>query len=103
MEKYKLLATIDKKYAFLINRSQMLHEQTLKADFALHRERGALNIDLWCDGSIYPHHLVTNKHPNFLSLSHLLEFITNSSSGLFGYVNSLRNYDSTLQFHLLEA
>jgi hypothetical protein len=103
MEKYKLSATVAKKYAPLINRSRMLHEQTPKVDFALYRERGASNIDLWCDGSIYPHHPVTNKRPNFRSVSDLLEFVGDGSCGLFGYIESLRDYDCTLQFHLQEA
>ena len=81
----------------------MLHEQTPKADFALYRERGASNIDLWCDGSIYPHHPVTNKRPNFRSVSDLLEFVGDGSCGLFGYIESLRFSDCTLQFHLQEA
>ena len=103
MEKYKLSATVAKKYAPLINHSRMLHEQTPKADFALYRERGASNIDLWCDGSIYPHHPVTNKRPNFRYVSDLLEFVGDGSCGLFGYIESLRYYDCTLQFHLQEA
>jgi len=98
MEKFKLSATIDKKYAPLIYRNRMLHEQTPKADFFLYRERGASNIDLWCDGSIYPHHPLTNKRPNFRSVSDLLQFVGDGNFGLLGYIESLKNSDSTLQF-----
>lgn len=54
--RYKLSATLDAKYAPLINRSRMLDEQTPKLEFPILRDRGATIVDLWTDGSIYPHH-----------------------------------------------
>ena len=71
---YKVSATIVGKYAPLLNRSRMLHEQTPKYEFPRIRESGATNIDIWIDGSIYPHHLGSKKRPSFRSVSDLLEF-----------------------------
>jgi hypothetical protein len=103
MDKYKINASLDKKYAPLINRSRMIHEQTSKAYFSVLRDRGETNVDLWTDGSIYPQHHVSNKRPNFRSVSDLLQFVGDGRSGLLGYVESLCQTDASIQFRLQEA
>jgi len=101
---YKVSATIAGKYAPLINRSHMLHEQTMKSEFPRIRESSAINIDLWIDGSIYPHHLGSKKRPSFRSVSDLLEFVGEGKKGLLGYVESLSACnESNLKFRLDEA
>lgn len=100
---YKISATISAKYAPLISRSRVLHEQTPKSDFAQRRESGALNIDLWVDGSLYPHNPVDNKRPPFRSVSQLLEFVAEGKNGLLGYIERLCSRDSQIEFSLNEA
>ena len=72
---YKISATIGSKYAPLISHRRVVHELTPKSKFSQMREVGASNIDLWVDGSIYPHNPVDNKRPHFRSVSQLLEFV----------------------------
>ena len=103
MDKYKISASLDRKYAPLINRSRMIHEQTSKAYFSVLRDRGETNVDLWTDGSIYPQHPISNKQPNFRSVSDLLQFVGDGRSGLLGYVESLCQTDASIQFRLQEA
>ena len=103
MDKYKISASLDRKYAPLINRSRMIHEQTSKAYFSVLRDRGETNVDLWTDGSIYPQHPISNKRPNFRSVSDLLQFVGDGRSGLLGYVESLCQTDASIQFRLQEA
>ena len=67
------------------------------------REVGASTIDLWVDGSIYPHNLVDNKRPRFRSVSQLLEFVAERKNGLLGYIERLCNKDSQIDFLLIEA
>ena len=86
---YKGSATIARKYALLINRSRMLHEQTPKSEFPRIRESGATNINLWIDGSIYPHHSSSKKRQSFRSVSDLLKFVGEDKKRLLGYVESL--------------
>lgn len=74
MDKYELSATVEGKYAPLVIRNRMFHEQTPKAEFVDLRARGATNIDLWADGSIYPSHRESNKRPSFKSVSELLRW-----------------------------
>ena len=103
MDKYKISATIEGKYAPLISRSRMLHEQTPKAEFPDLRARGATNIDLWTDGSIYPSNPESSKRPSFRSVSDLLQFVGDSRNGLLGYVQSLCQSDSTFQYRLQQT
>lgn len=70
-EKYKVSATIARKYAPIINQSRLLHLQTPRSEFPALRERGATHIDVWLDGSIYPHHPDTLQRPKFRSVSEL--------------------------------
>jgi hypothetical protein len=101
---YKVSATIAGKYAPLINRSRMLHEQMPKSEFPRIRESGATNIDVWIDGSICPHHPGSKKRPSFRSVSDLLEFVGEGKKGLLGYVESLSACnESNLKFRIDEA
>lgn len=101
---YKVSATIAGKYAPIINRSRMLHEQMPKSEFPRIRESGATNIDVWIDGSIYPHHPGSKKRPSFRSVSDLLEFVGEGKKGLLGYVESLSACnESNLKFRIDEA
>lgn len=100
---YKISATIGSKYAPLISHSRVVHEQTPKSKFSQMREVGASNIDLWVDGSIYPHNPVDNKRPHFRSVSQLLEFVAEGNNGLLGYIERLCNRDSQIDYMLTEA
>lgn len=101
--RYKLSATLDAKYAPLINCSRMLDEQTPKLEFPILRDRGATIVDLWTDSSIYPHHPASNTRPRFRTVSELLEFVGDGKCGLLGYIESLCKSDSSMQYRLLEA
>lgn len=100
---YKVSATVGRKYAPLVNRSRMLHEQTPKSEFPRLRASGATNYDLWLDGSIYPCRRDTMRRPSFRNVAELLEFVGEGKQGLLGYVESFSNPDSTLHFRLDEA
>lgn len=50
---------------------------------------GKKNIDLWCDGSIYPIDPTTVSTPNFRNVTSLLKFVGDGSNGLLGYCNHL--------------
>lgn len=50
---------------------------------------GKKNIDLWCDGHLYPTHPLTSAWPNFSNPTSLLKFAGEGHNGLLGYCNSL--------------
>jgi hypothetical protein len=63
---YEISATLASKYAPLIKRSRDLYDHIPRYQFAALREAGALNIDLWVNGSIYLHNpLNAERHPCF--------------------------------------
>jgi len=88
---YKAQASIDAKYAPLIQRGKFLHEQVLKSSFPEKRKAGLTNLDLWYDASIYPLDPRSKKRPRFSCLKSLLEFVGDGEDGLFGYVKSLES------------
>lgn len=95
---YKAQATLDFKYAPVIQRGKFLHEQTSKSTFPHRREAGHKNLDLWLDGSLYPRNPATGKHPRLNCLKDLLEFLGEGEDGLLGYVKSLEaNCNNSLQ------
>ena len=50
---------------------------------------GYQNLDLWCDGSIYPMNPSTFTTPHFSNISSLLRFVGDGMRGLLGYCNHL--------------
>lgn len=50
---------------------------------------GAKNVDIWCDGSIYPHDPQTCSQPPFSSPTSLLRFVGDGQKGLLGYCKSI--------------
>ena len=93
---FKAQASIDSKYAPLIQRGKFLHEQVSRSSFPEKRKAGDTNLDLWLDGSLYPKDIRTGKRPKFTCLKELLEFVGEGENGLLGYVKSL-------ELHSLEA
>lgn len=91
MEKstYKVSTIVAVKYTPIVNRSRLLHLQTLKFEFLALREHGATHIDIWLDGLVYPGEPGTNKRLNFCNVSDLLEFVGEGKKGLLGYIKSL--------------
>ena len=86
---YKAQATLDAKYAPVIQRGKFLHEQASKSTFPQRREAGHKNLDLWLDGSLYPRDPETRKHLRLNCLKDLLEFLGEGENGLLGYVRSV--------------
>lgn len=53
------------------------------------RSHGYQNLDLWCDGRIYPMNPLTLSTPPFSNISTLLRFVGDGVRGLLGYCNNL--------------
>ena len=53
------------------------------------RSSGAKNVDIWCDGSIYPEDPQTCSQPPFSSPTSLLRFVGDGQKGLLGYCISI--------------
>ena len=99
---YKAQASIATKYAPLVQRGKFLHQQESKSTFAEKQKAGYTNIDLWCDGSIYPIDPRSRKRPKFNSLKGLLEFVGDGEDGLFGYLKSIEGQSFSLSQYLAE-
>ena len=95
---YKAQASIDPKYAPVIQRGKFLHEQPSRSSFPKKRKASKIHIDLWLDGLIYPFDPRPGKHPRFNCLKGLLEFVGDGNNELFGYVQSLCSESVRLEY-----
>lgn len=103
---YKISATLGGQYTPLIKRTRdcQVHMSKLELDALRASAAGASNIDLWVDGSLYPHNpLDLERRPRFKSVSELLEFTGEGKKGLLGYIESLCKVDKTIEFNLAET
>jgi hypothetical protein len=60
------------RFAPLIKRGRLVHEQVPRREFPAYGSRGATNIDLWVDGEIYPPDPSTRVPPMFRTIKHCL-------------------------------
>jgi FtsZ-binding cell division protein ZapB len=97
--------TLDSKYAPLIRRGKLLEDQVCRSTFAAKRAAGDCNIDLWCDGRIYPNDPASGLPSNFRTLKEYFEFLCHGPNGMLGYTERLKSScgESSLRCEGLEV
>ena len=86
---YRAQASLDPKYAPLIQKEIFLYEQISRSEFPEKRKAGSNNLDLQLDGGIYPPDAQTGKRLKFMYLKEFLEFVGDGEAGLLGYIKGL--------------
>ena len=84
---------LDEEYAPLFKRTRISKEEqpAIQQAMDLQRRMGAKNIDLWVQGSIYPHNPLSQLPRQFFGLTSFLKYVCEGTNGLWGYLCKLGN------------